>query len=241
MFQYGDLITANTLYLGNEILKLGCPRKLLELIPVAVDTTFFYPISKNEIVSSTFRLVMVGRLSPVKGHIICLKVIKLLINEGYKVNLKIVGEGNERANLEQFISFNNLEEHVELVGAKTQNDIRDLFWNSDLFLFSSVSLKNGRAETQGLAIIEAAACGLATVAFDSGGVKYTIKDKITGYLCKENDIICMTSKIKYLIGHPDKLKEMGEKAIEFVNDKYSNDIVNKKWETIYHKLDHNVE
>ena len=234
LFDSANAIVANTPYLAKTIKDLGCPSKILKTIPVGVDTSFFYPSAKKEKVSKQFRLISVGRLSPVKGHIYAFKVVEKLINKGYNVLLTVVGEGSERKNLENFIIESKLVQIITLVGAKSQKEVRDLLWNSDLFLFPSVSKHFGKStETQGLATIEAEACGVPVVVFNSGGVKYTLKNGVTGFICEEFDCDCMFDKIKYLIDNNDLLESMKDNAVSFVRKNYDQKLIDKQWYYLY--------
>jgi len=236
LFKYGDLMVANTPYLAELIIELGCPIEKLRIIPVGVDTDFFYP-KKRERTEKIYKLITVGRLNIVKGHIYVLEVVKKLKRNGLDVEMTIVGEGPEREKLESYIKDNNLQDSIVLVGAKSREEIRELLWQNDIFLFSSVSLHGGKStETQGLATIEAMACGLPAVVFDSGGVKYTLEDGISGYICSEYDNDCMACKIKILIDDFVKFKEMSNQAVTFVNKKFSQQSIDYKWEILYNTL-----
>lgn len=236
LFKYGDLIVANTPYLAEVIIGLGCPNEILKIVPVGVDTNFFYH-KKAQRVDKISKLIIVGRLNIVKGHIYAFEVIKKLKFEGFDLVLTVVGEGPERKKLESYIIDNNLGDSILLVGAKCQEEIRELLWQNDIFLFTSVSLHDGKStETQGLAIIEAMACGLPVVVFDSGGVKYTLENGVSGFICDEYDIDCMSAKVKELIENNHILTEMANQAIYFVNNNYSQKEIDKKWEIIYSGL-----
>jgi colanic acid/amylovoran biosynthesis glycosyltransferase len=237
LFKFGNLITANTPYLADKIRELGCPKELISIVPVGVDTDFFYPIKKGLCKNEKSKLISVGRLSVVKGHIYAFEVVKKLKEASYDIVLTVVGEGSERLNLENYIKDNKLNESIVLVGAKSREEIRELLQDNDIFLFPSVSLHYGiSTETQGLANNEAMACGLPVVVFDSGGVKYTLEDGISGFVCEEYDIDCMISKVKILIEDTEMAKIMSDQAVTFVNKNYSQKVINSKWEKIYNNL-----
>ena len=233
LFASANAIVANTPYLAKIIEGLGCPSKILKTIPVGVDTSFFTPKKNIQKGSKTLDIITVGRLSLEKGHIYALEVIKLLKNKGLDVHLRIVGDGQERSRLEQYIIENNLSNYVTLEGGKSQREVRDLLRCCDLFLFTSVALEDGRRETQGLATIEAAACGLPAVVFDSGGVKYTIRDKETGYIVPEFNVGAMVSKVEHFNFNRDLLNTMGNQAVAFISETYSHKMINRKWDIIY--------
>ena len=233
---FANAIVANTPYLADILKELGCGAEILKTIPVGVDTSFFIPKKVVQKVSGTLNIITVGRLSLEKGHIYALKVIKVLKNKGLDIHFRIVGEGQERLRLEQYIMESNLNNYVTLEGSKSQEEVRDLLWCSDLFLFTSIALGDGRSETQGLATIEAAACGLPAVVFDSGGVKYTVNDGVTGFMCKEKDVNAMVEKIELLYSSRSLISEMGDNSTIFVQCEYSQKTIDKEWKLIYGSL-----
>jgi colanic acid/amylovoran biosynthesis glycosyltransferase len=178
----------------------------------------------------------VGRLDKVKGHSYCVEVTKLLVDTGYDVTLTIVGDGVERNNLEELIERYQLENRVILKGEKSQLEIRQLFWEHDLYLLTAVALPDGRRETQGLATLEAQACGLPVVVFDSGGVRYTVKDGYSGFVCEEYNVQQFVTEIKKFKKDPSLLIKMSEQAINFVDKNFSHKVIDEKWESIYSNL-----
>ena len=139
-------------------------------------------------------------------------------------------------NLQNQIVVNGLQEHVFLLGKKNQKEIRELFWKYDLYLLTAVAMEGGRRETQGLATIEAQACGLPAIVFDSGGVKYTVEDGVTGYVCEEYNTEDVVAKIKTLYNDTILLREMSKNTQKFVQEYYSLFSIEKKWEIIYKNI-----
>ncbi|QOG03810.1 glycosyltransferase [Flavobacterium sp. MDT1-60] len=236
LFKHADLITANTPYLANKIIELGCPKELLSIIPVGVDTDFFYPNTEHKTSQNTLKLITVGRLDKVKGHDFCIMAMTDLINKGFDITLTIIGEGEERTSLENLIAKYQLEGKVYMKGKKSQLEVRQELWEHDVYLLTAVALKDGRRETQGLATLEAQACGLPVVAFDSGGVKYTIKEKKTGLICKEYDVQEVSEKIKLLYSNPILRIEMGINTKDFIKQHFSQNHIDSIWEKEYLQL-----
>lgn len=236
LFKYGNLITANTPYLAEKILALGCPKELLSIIPVGVDTDFFYPKKEKNESIGTLKLITVGRLDKVKGHRFCIEAVALLINNGIDVTLTIIGEGVERNNLEQLITANQLENRVFLKGKKSQEAVRQALWKHDVYLLTAVALADGRRETQGLATLEAQSCGLPVIVFDSGGVKYTLDDKKTGFVCEEYDVQAVAEKIELLYLNPALRIQMGLNTVDFIQQNFSQDYIDSIWENEYLKI-----
>lgn len=235
LFKYGNLITANTNYLADKIIELGCPKQLLSIVPVGVDTDFFYPNKEIKTIHKTLKLITVGRLDKVKGHHFCIKAVHQLIKKGIDVTLTIIGEGAERNNLENLIATYQLEERVFMKGKKSQLEVRHALWEYDVYLLTAVALPDGRRETQGLATLEAQACGLPVIVFDSGGVKYTLEDGVSGFVCKEYDVEAVVTKIIKFIENSALLTKMGNQAVTFVKEDYSQKKIDKRWEIIYNR------
>lgn len=236
LFEYGNCIVANTPYLANVISELGCPSEKLKVIPVGVDTKFFTPYNNEKISKDIFYIISVGRLEKVKGHEYALQVAELLQAKRHAIRLTIVGDGSERANLEKLIREKKLDKIVHLVGKKSPEQVRTLLRESDAFVFTSVATNFGRRETQGLATLEAQACGVPVVVFNSGGVKYTLQDTETGYIVPEYDVTLMAHRIEQLIINPDLRKKLGVAAKSFVEKQFSQTQINQKWDALYNHL-----
>lgn len=236
LFKYGNLITANTPYLAEKILELDCPTALLSIVPVGVDMDFFYSNIEKKGIHKTLKLITVGRLDKVKGHQYCIEAVQQLINKGIEVTLTIIGDGEELNNLENLIIKYHLEDIVFMKGSKSQHEVRQALWEHDVYLLTAVALPDGRRETQGLATLEAQACGLPVIVFDSGGVKYTLEDGVSGFVCEEYDVEAVVTKIIKLIDKPSLLTKMSNQAVTFVKENYSQKIIDEKWENIYRNL-----
>jgi len=235
-FESGDLVTVNTPYLEEKVKDLGCFPNKLKVIPVAVDTTFFYPPKERSYNQNVLKLINVGRLDKIKGQKYLIHIVSSLIEQGCNIQLTIIGEGSEYNSLKNDIIKNNLGGSISLLGIKTQAEIREAFQNHDVYVFTPTALIDGRSETQGLATLEAQATGIPAVVFDSGGVKYTVEDNLTGFICKEGDAFCMVDKIKYLYDNPEIRRTFGLNATEFVQSNFSQSKIDEQWNHIYNSL-----
>ncbi|WP_409538752.1 glycosyltransferase family 4 protein [Gillisia xinjiangensis] len=233
LFEAADYLVANTAFLKEKLLALSAPEKKIEIIPVAVDTSIFKPGKPDNNKSGITRILSVGRLEIFKGHHLGIECISKLVKRGYDLQYSIVGSGSQDEVLEQLIQKSGLTNHIKLLGSKSQSDISRLLPTQEIFLMTSITDPNYGVESQGLVTAEAQACGLPVVAFDSGGVRYTLIDGETGFLCKEKDLDCFTEKIEILISNDVLRKNMGLNAVEFIERKYSENSVLDKWRNIY--------
>ncbi|MEP6260727.1 MAG: glycosyltransferase family 4 protein [Gillisia sp.] len=232
VFEAGDFLVANTPFLKEKLLALNAPQEKIEIIPVAVDTNIFQP-NLNKYNQGKVRLVTVGRLDELKGQEYGIRAINSLIKKGFYVEYTIAGSGVNEQKLKDLINEIDLNANVFLIGKVSPNKVSRLLRDSDIFLMTSITNSEGMEESQGLVTAEAQACGLPVIAFDSGGVKYTLIDKKTGFLCDEKDLDCFTEKIEFLIRNEALRKEMGLNAREFIDREYSENSVLNKWRNIY--------
>ena len=232
LFETADYLVANTAFLKEKLLAISAPEEKIEIIPVPVNTSIFNPNrdgNKNE----KLRLITVGRLDELKGQKYGIQAVKLLLIKGYSVDYIIAGTGDKENELESLIEELDLTRNVFLHGKISPSEVPQFLKDSDIFLMTSVTNSKGMEESQGLVIAEAQACGLPVVAFDTGGVKYTLIDGKTGFLCKEKDIDAFSEKIQLLFENFELRTKMSENAVTFVKSYYSENSVIKKWEKLY--------
>lgn len=174
------------------------------------------------------KIISVGRLEIVKGFDILIEVWKK-VNEKYKDwILEIYGEGSLRNDLQSQINSLKLSNRIILKG--NEKNIKEKYLESSIYVMSS------RYEGFGMVLIEAMACGLPVVSFDSPcGPKDIIRDNENGFLCKFSDINEMADKILYLIENEEKRIEMGKKSKE-LSFEYSEEKIMNKWQELFNDL-----
>ncbi|MCR8666364.1 glycosyltransferase [Aestuariibaculum sp. M13] len=234
LLSISDCVTVNTMYLGHKVIALGCNKNKLHVIPMGVNIDFFKYDARNSIGSvKCIKLLSAGRLVKLKGFDFAIRVVKVLLDKGYNVEYSIVGEGVEKENLAALVKTLGLETKITLLGKQTQEDLKHLYATHDIFIMSSVTDDTGRAEAQGVVTAEAQAMGLPVVAFNSGGVPYTMKDGETGYLVAEKDITSMAKAIIKIITFEDIYTKMSASAIAFVHSEFSSTLMLQRFLTLY--------
>jgi len=236
LFKYADKLIANTAYLENLLIELGAPAGKIETIPVAVNTNFFKPGKLEINISETIKIITVGRLEIFKGQHLGVECISKLVKNGYNVYYTIVGTGSQEEVLKNFIQDYSLNNYITMTGRKSQEEIKGLLQNHDIFLMTSITDPNYGVESQGLVTAEAQACGLPVIGFDSGGVKYTINDGETGFIVPEFDVDAMTKRIEELIDNAKLRQGMGKEAVIYVENNFSQNKINDIWSDTYNSL-----
>jgi len=170
--------------------------KKIKVIPNGVDLSDFKPMASGftrkkigfNVGSSA--ITFVGRLDPVKGVSYLLEAIKKLDESGLKINLLVVGEGCELANLKKLTLDLGLSEKVFFAGARPHNEIA-LWMNAcDVFVLPSFD------EGWPTVFFEAMACGKPIVATNVGGSPEVIKSTDFGFLVPPGNSTALAEAIK---------------------------------------------
>lgn len=169
--------------------------------------TLYNPIDSNEILSkgkeevscvksSNIRLVSVGRLVHQKAYDRLLRIVNLLIQQHYPIELWIIGEGEERGRLENYIRENGLEKVVTLLGF--QSNPYAYLTQCDLFICSSVS------EGYSTAVTEALILGLPVITTRCSGMDELLLNGKCGVITKNTEEALYIG-LKTLLDNPEQL------------------------------------
>jgi glycosyltransferase involved in cell wall biosynthesis len=136
--------------------------KCRTLLENGVDLDLFassaYPPAPSD--ANPLHIVFVGRLLPVKGVAMLLEAITAL---NFPVQLTVVGEGSERANLEAITAELGLTGQVRFTGNLPLNEISQIVQQGHVFCLPSVR------ESGGAVLLEAMAVARPVIAIDFGG------------------------------------------------------------------------
>ena len=146
----------------------------------------------------------VGRLTPEKGHLELLSVARRLVDDGVRFRLLLAGEGPLEQELRATIDRLDLEAHVKMLGFV--DDIPAFFGSVDVLAFPS------RWEGFGYSVVEAAAAGVPTVAFDVSSMGELVVDGETGLLVTPRDLDAYAAGIARLAGDAELRTGMGRRA-----------------------------
>lgn len=144
-------------------------------------------------------LIFTGRLTKVKKLDQLLRAQKLLLDQGVPTNVFIVGEGPERARLDELISELDLTRYVFFYGAcYDEGKIADFYYNASLCVSpGNVGLTGIHAMTYGCPVVSHNNFAEQMPEFE------VIEQGKTGYFFEKDDIVDLTDKIK-LVFETDK-------------------------------------
>lgn len=162
--------------------------------------------------SEVVKLLFVGRLVPYKGADMLVESISGLAPAiQKKVALTIVGDGSEKASLEQQVERLDLSDRIHFTGWVAQQDTIGYYRNSDVFCFPSVR------EFGGAVVIEAMASGLPCIVVNNGGIGEYVTEA-TGFkiepTSREYVIQELQKQIEVLVENPALRQQMSLGAID---------------------------
>ena len=126
-------------------------------LPLGVDTSLVRPPHAPCPTPHAPRLVTAASLVPVKDQAMLLRAIAQVHDQGHPATLTVAGEGPEEAHLRALATTLGIADSITFLGAVPHDRLPDLYRQSELFVLTS------RHEAQGMAPLEAAACGLPIV------------------------------------------------------------------------------
>jgi glycosyltransferase involved in cell wall biosynthesis len=150
-------------------------------------------------------LVSIGRLTSQKNHHFLIDSLSKILNEKKDLKLKILGKGELKKDLEDFINQKGLNDSVELVG-----HVENIYeYLNDSFCFILTS----KWEDPGFVIIESASAKTTILTSDceSGPKEFIEKSEKCGYLYKEGDKNSFISKFNEMyhdsLNKPELIKK----------------------------------
>jgi glycosyltransferase involved in cell wall biosynthesis len=175
-------------------------------------------------------VLAVGRYCSQKGFDMLIDIWHAVHRELPDWQLNIVGDGELRESIQKKIGQYGLQESVTLV--RPTEDI------GKYYLQSSVVVLTSRYEGLPMVLIEAQAFGLPAVAFTCKcGPRDILTDAEDGYLVDLNNKRRFVVKLIALMRYPSLRQQMG-KAAKKNSERFSEDVVMKKWITLFESLKH---
>jgi glycosyltransferase involved in cell wall biosynthesis len=173
-------------------------------------------------------ILSVGRLTEQKGYPYLFRAAGEVIRRFPDAVFLVVGKGELRDELEQQIRSLGLERNVRLLGFR--NDIYELMQTSSVFAMPS--LWEGLPVT----LIEAGACRLPVVATNVGGIMEVIKDGENGLIVPMKDEQTLAQGLISLLSSPQRRFQMGERARQIVEVRFSGPAVARRIESLYRQF-----
>ena len=221
----------------NDLKKINIIDSKIVYLPNTVDTQKIKSIynSKKKIISKKIRLITVARYAEKKKGFDLLPIIaQKLLENNVDYIWTIIGKNTTSLLDNKFINKNkNLFEIIENVS----NDDEKYFPHSSIikkYISSDLYINLARIESFGITFVEAMACGLPVISFNSKGANEVVLDNYNGYLVNSRDLDSFIKKILDIKNN--NFIDFAKNNIFKSAEKFDLELVTKKLINIYNKL-----
>lgn len=217
-----------------KLLKSYGVKTKIESLPTGINLNNFKKTQtnnfrkKNKIGPDDKVLLYVGRVAQEKNIDFLIKSFESISQQKQDVKLIIAGDGPHKKALKLLSKKLGLEKKVIFTGYLHKEDVVKAYYSSDIFVFAS------KTDTQGMVILEAAACGLPIVAVKDEAFADILKNKENGFTTGENKNI-FADKIIKLLEEDILYRQMSSASKQIANDFTIEKQTNKLLE-FYNKL-----
>mgnify|MGYP001055086666 CR=1 FL=1 len=178
----------------------------IEYLPNAIDLTK-YPEAVHAPASP--RLIWVRAFSEIYNPTLAIKSINLLKSQFPEFGLVMVGpdsgDGSYEATIKTAKKF-NLMDNITIIGGVPKEDVPEYLSQNDIFINTT------NYESFGVAVLEAAACGLCIVTTNVGELDYLWENNVDALLIPPDDHKAMAEAISKILLEPELAARLSKNA-----------------------------
>ena len=206
--------------LGRALINLGCPEAKVRIqhTGIPVDEIPFQPRVWPQ--NGAWKFVQACRLIEKKGLRVSLRAFAKFAGRNPASTFTIAGEGPLRAELGQLAADLGMADKVFFPGFISQTQLRNLFYQSHVFLHPSEMGGDGNQEGIPNSMLEAMASGLPVFATEHGGIPEAIENGKSGILVKERDAEALALALLEATANPEVLAAIAASGAEAVRTKF---------------------
>ncbi len=237
-------ITSNSPQLLQDLENLGADRKKFSTIIYGVDPKKFHPDLKNGLVlrkklgisDNKIIILGVGRLVAKKGFRYLIEAAPKILQKNKKVIFVIVGEGDQREELEGLIKKEELSEFFFLPGSVDYKHLKNFYNMADIFILPSVRDEKGNLDDQSVSVVEAMACGLPVVTTDFPGYRVVINNRKSGILIPEKNAQEIAYTLSQLISSKKMRESLGKNARSEVLNRFFWPAIGRQYSKLFEEI-----
>lgn len=183
-----------------------------------LDTDLFNPDPREEDSADEIPTVLaVGRLVEKKGFEFLVRACGILRDRGVSFRCRIVGGADQYAEvITRLISELELEDRVNLPGAVTQEELRDIYQHATVFALPCLVVDNGDRDGIPNVLVEAMAMEMAVISTHISGIPELIEHQVNGLLVPEKNAEAMSDAIERLLQDSALRRRLGKAARQTV-------------------------
>ncbi|MFA5776857.1 MAG: glycosyltransferase family 4 protein [Parcubacteria group bacterium] len=194
---------------SNDLKELALKTNLKQeigVIPNGINISDFTPDPKKRPDGKLIITVGASRVTARKGINYLLEAIRTLISKYPEIYLKVMGDGNEKENLEKLAKELGIKKNVEFTGRIPREETFPYYQEASIFVLPSLN------EGMSNAMLEALSSGLPLVATDTGGARKLLEEGVNGFIIKMKDSQDIAEKLETLAKDRELRAEMGDES-----------------------------
>jgi len=233
------LVLVRSESLRSAVVDLGCDEQKIEVQRTGIPLEEFpfrernFPTNDSE---AEWRLVQAGRLIEKKGLPVTLRAFAAFLKRYPNATLTIAGEGPLLGHLQDLARELTIDNCVSFTGFISQEQLRDLYSGSHIFLHPSETGPDGNQEGIPNSMLEAMASGLPVFATEHGGIPEAIKHGVSGVLVPERDDQELAWALLNAIEDRHFLSQLARNGTEVVREKFDLRMQALRLEDVYLRL-----
>lgn len=154
-------------------------------------------------------VLSVGRLVEKKGFDFLIRACAILKARGHRFRCQIVGGGDDYTDvLSRLINELGVQDTVDLHGAVTQEELRDIYRKATLFALPCLVVGNGDRDGIPNVLVEAMSMQVPVISTDISGIPELIENNINGLLVPEKNAEAMADAIEKLLINPEMRQQL---------------------------------
>ena len=216
MLEAVRLVLVRSESLGRALINLGCAAGKIRLqhTGIPVNEIPFRPRESPQ--NGAWKFVQACRLIAKKGLRVSLRAFARFAARHPASTFTIAGEGPLRNELGELAAARGVADKVFFPGFISQTQLRELFYQSHIFLHPSEVGGDGNQEGVPNSMLEAMASGLPVFATEHGGIPEAIENGRSGILVQERDDEALAAALLERTANPEGLAAMARNGAEVV-------------------------
>ena len=206
--------------LGRALIQVGCPAGKIRLQRTGIPIDEIPFRARDWPADGGWRFLQACRLIEKKGLRVSLRAFANFAAKYPAATFTIAGEGPLRSELGNLAAELGIAEKVFFPGFISQTQLRELFYQSHIFLHPSERGGDGNQEGVPNSMLEAMASGLPVFATEHGGIPEAIENGRSGILVQEGDVEALARALLERTANPEGLAEIARNGAEAVRQKF---------------------
>ena len=231
LFDRMDRVIVPSEYTRTYLRDLLDTRTPIDIVPATTRISKFQP-SPPDIPN---RLLTVARLAEQKGHAFVIDAVADLVESYPTIEYHIVGSGDREHLLKERVRDRGLEEHVTFLGNVTDERLHQELDEASVFVLPCVIAADNNRDVAPVAMKEAMAMETPCVSTTTGAVPEMITHEHDGLLVEPRDSKAVADAISRLLDDDEFRQQLGYRARETMETKFSLDVVVDRLTTSFEK------